>query len=402
MALAVACAMEVGSRKDGAPVANKGRGRDFFMTNSTLRVLHIVSGDLWAGAEVQAYTLLSHLKGECELQVVLMNPGRLERELRLAGVAVTVLDETRLSSLTILKELRCHMLKFQPHIVHTHRQKENILGSIANLLSVRAKCVRTSHGAPEFAPKGMQRIQVALDNLTGRFLQQAVIAVSTNLRHKLEHLFPTHKIHVIHNGIDVPALRSKITSADFRQSEPDHVHIGIIGRLEPVKRVDLFLGMVPTIVNHFPDRQFRFHIIGEGRLRSYLQRQAESMGLTRWVLFHGHREDVAACIASLDLIVMCSDHEGTPMTALESLAVGTPIIAHDVGGLSEILADYPSLLVQDHSIAGYTQQVIRFLREGGHRNITLNGCYRADANALGTRQLYEKILQPALAKLGNE
>ncbi|MDQ2076181.1 glycosyltransferase [Marinimicrobium sp. ABcell2] len=372
------------------------------MSESPLRVMHIISGDLWAGAEVQAYTLLSHLKHQCELQVVLMNPGRLEQELKRLNVPVVVLDETSMGSLAIVRQLRRQMNGFQPHIVHTHRQKENILGSIANVLSVRAKSIRTSHGAPEFAPRGLQRLQVMADRLTGRFLQQGVIAVSANLHLKLQHLFPERMIHVIHNGIDVPALQSKVKTADFRQSEPEHVHIGIIGRLEPVKRIDLFLSMVPAIVAHFPERQFRFHVIGDGRLREQLQQQAESLGVARWVRFHGHREDMPACISSLDLIVMCSDHEGTPMTALESLALGTPLIAHDVGGLTEILAAYPQLLVQDHSVEGYAQQVIHHLSGKGPQDVALGHSYRAETNAVGTRQLYDTLLQPALAKLGNE
>lgn len=366
------------------------------------RVMHVISGDLWAGAEVQAYTLLTQLHQDCQLHVAVMNPGRLQAQLHEAGITVSVLDESRLSSFTILRQLRQLMLEFQPDIVHTHRQKEHILGSLANLLSVRAVCVRTSHGAPEFEPKGRQRLQVLTDRLAGRFLQHAVIAVSMDLAEQLRRYFPQQHIHVIHNGIDVSALEAKVIEADFRRAEPERVHIGIIGRVEPVKRVDLFLGMAPVIMAQFPDRRFRFHVIGEGRLRSQLQRQADELGLSDCVRFHGHRDDIAACISSLDLLIMCSDHEGTPMTALESLALRTALIAHDVGGLSEVLADYPALRVQDHSVAGYARQVSRYLASDGAQDIVLNHRYHAAANGLATRQLYDRLLHARLAKLGIE
>lgn len=222
------------------------------------RVMHIISGDLWAGAEVQAYTLLSELRGRCELSVVLLNSGRLADELARLEIPVTILDERKLGSLTILFSLRRLIRNFRPHIIHTHRQKENILGSIANLLSVRAKCLRTSHGAPEFTPKGRQRLQVALNNYVGRYLQQGVIAVSHELHDKLAGIFPAKKIHIIRNGIDVSAVKAAAGLADFRQAMPNYTHIGIVGRLEPVKRVDIFLAIIPLLMKRLPERKFCF------------------------------------------------------------------------------------------------------------------------------------------------
>jgi L-malate glycosyltransferase len=67
-----------------------------------------------------------------------------------------------------------------------------------------------------------------------------------------------------------------------------------------------------------------------------------------------------SCIASLDAIIMCSDHEGTPMTALEALALGTPLIAHDVGGLREILKDSDGR-VKNHQPQEYAKFVTRII-----------------------------------------
>lgn len=294
------------------------------------------------------------------------------------------------------------MKSFQPNIVHTHRQKEHILGSLANLLSVRAVCVRTSHGAPEFEPKGLQRLQVWADRFSGRYLQQAVIAVSTQLAEQLRRYFPEQNIYVIQNGIDVSALTSELVDADFRRAEPACVHIGIVGRLETVKRVDLFLGMAPVVMAQFPERTFRFHVIGDGRLRDELERQADELGLGDHVRFHGHRQDIAACISALDLLMMCSDHEGTPMAALESLALHTPIIAHDIGGLSELLENYPELRVTDHSIAGYARTLSWYLASEQPHKIVLDQRYHATTNGLATCQLYDNLLHARLVNLGIE
>src|SRR5690606_28932171 len=169
------------------------------IVNRRIKVMHIISGDLWAGAEVQAYTLLKFLREECDLHVVLMNHGELETRLAALGIPVTVIDESRHNSISILLKLRKLIMSVRPHIIHTHRQKENILGSLANFFCYRAPCVRTSHGASEFAAQGIRQLQVILDRLVGQYLQDAIISVSEDLARKLKVHFPARKIHIIKN-----------------------------------------------------------------------------------------------------------------------------------------------------------------------------------------------------------
>src|SRR5277367_5793662 len=115
-----------------------------------VRVLHIISGDLWAGAEAQAFTQLSALhEANVTVAAALLNEGELAARLRARGVPVTVLDESRLSGTGILLALRRLMREWRPDIVHTHRTKENILGSLANRLAGNVPSVRTVHGASE-------------------------------------------------------------------------------------------------------------------------------------------------------------------------------------------------------------------------------------------------------------
>lgn len=328
--------------------------------NRPLRVMHIISGDLWAGAEVQAFTLLKHLATQVDLCVLLMNEGELADHLRQIGIHPHIINERQYSSLGIVMKILKAIRQYKPDVIHTHRQKENILGSFANLFAVIFRgrltpSVRTAHGAPEFNPTGKQKIQVWLDRLVGRWLQKKVIAVSHDLSKKLEGIFPARHLVVIQNGVDEESLRQQVSVADFRKNEPDKTHIGIIGRLEPVKRIDIFLEMAAILLKQNPQRNWAFHIIGDGKLRKDLESTAKKLDLTSHVHFHGHRTDIPSCIASLDAIIMCSDHEGTPMTALEALALGTQLIAHNVGGLKEILLQTPQQFVSNHTGFGYAQ-----------------------------------------------
>ncbi|WP_331344880.1 glycosyltransferase [Cellvibrio sp. UBA7661] len=362
---------------------------------SRLKILHIISGDLWAGAEVQAFTLISSLKDDCDLHVVLMNNGILANKLKQANISLEIIDEQQTSGIGIISKLIKVIKTIKPDVIHTHRQKENILTSVANLaVSIfpwrRTKSLRTTHGAPEHNPRGLKRIVVWLDNITGKYAQDAVIAVSKDLAHKLASKFPPRHICIIENGIDSHSLNKLTPAPDIRAQAEEYIHIGIVGRLEPVKRVDLFIQAASQLLHSQQKYKLKFHVIGDGKLKNELISQSQQLGLSEAIIFHGHRTDSTAAIAALDIIVMCSDHEGTPMTALETLALGKPLVAHNTGGLREVLADYPKLLVSKHTIDGYAETLLQLFENP--ITTRLNPIYTSEENASRTLKLYRKLI----------
>lgn len=371
--------------------------------NRPLKVLHIASGDLWAGAEVQLHTLLARLHEHDDLSVhaVLMNEGELARRLRALGITVTIFDESRLNGLQILKGLRVLIQTLRPDVVHTHRIKENILGSLAKLTTTHAVSVRTVHGASEHLPRGLRQLHKQilawLDRFTGRHLQDRIIAVSKGLQSPLAKAFGENKVIVIENGIDINAVRAAIASVDFRIQAPHACHIGIVGRLQPVKRVDIFLEMAAQLIQTEPDMNWQFHVIGDGPLRQPLEQQASNLGINGRVTFHGHRGDSVACLAGLDALVMCSDHEGMPMTLLEAVTAGTPVLAHAVGGMADVLEhNKGGLLVSEHLAPAYASGLLQLLampKEILHADgqAQVRAHYSSEANAAKVRQLYLDI-----------
>jgi glycosyltransferase involved in cell wall biosynthesis len=184
---------------------------------------------------------------------------------------------------------------------------------------------------------------------------------------------------------------------DFRIQAPHACHIGIVGRLQSVKRVDIFLDMAALLIRTQPDIDWRFQVIGDGPLRQPLQRQASELGIDDRVTFHGHRSDSVACLAGLDALVMCSDHEGMPMTLLEALTVGTVVLAHAVGGMADVLENSKrGLLVTEHAAPAYAFSLLQLLAisketppTAGQANIPVN--YSSATNAAKVSQLYLDI-----------
>jgi len=320
-----------------------------------LRIVHIISGDRWAGAEVQVYTLLSALATHHEVYALVLNEGELASRLKSAGVNVKIFDETSMSVWQILFEIRRALKSIQPNVVHTHRKKENVLGSVANKTATNAPSIRTVHGAPEFKITGLRKIENFIDWLCAKYLQHGIIAVSEDLKEKIALSYGhTTKVIVLNNGLSPEDVRINIGKANIRDyAAPPIKNVGIIGRLEPVKRVDIFLEIAEIFASQRPQIPCKFHIFGSGSLEEQLKKHAHALSLQDTVFFHGHRMDIRSCINELDAVVMCSDHEGLPMTALEALALNKPVIAHDVGGLSILLSEYPEWKTHNHSASAY-------------------------------------------------
>jgi L-malate glycosyltransferase len=377
-----------------------------------LRVLHVASGDLWAGAEVQAFTLISHLTRipNTEVAAVLMNEGVLADKLRSAGVPVYVVDERKVASPWILGRLCGIIRTWRPSVIHTHREKENILGSVASRLCRNVPSVRTIHGGPEASVvrgwKGARRRAVsALDRWCGRALQRRLIAVTRELGVRVTGELPAEKIVVIENGVDSAAVRAEKGIAEFRIAEPDATHVGIVGRLVEVKRVDLFLETAAALLGLLPQRGWRFHVIGDGPERSRLEGVCERLQISDKVTFHGHRQDSATCIGGLDALVICSDHEGLPMTALEAAALAVPTVAHAVGGLVDVVPD--EFLVTRHEASGYRDGILRALHADGRviaesRASTTLHRFSAQRNAERVHALYEHVTAQCAARVGGE
>ncbi len=115
--------------------------------------------------------------------------------------------------------------------------------------------------------------------------------------------------------------------------------VGIIGRLTPIKNHRLFLEAVQLLTNSKGDNKTRFLIVGDGELRKDLESLTHTLHLEDRVIFTGWIRDLAPLYADLDVLALTSDNEGTPVTVIEAMAAGVPVVATDVGGVRELIAE---------------------------------------------------------------
>ena len=364
-----------------------------------LRVLHVISGDLWAGAEAQSVALVTRLTREpgVEVHAAVMNHGELERRLREGGVGVTVLDEARLGPLQILRGLRQLTRRIDPHVIHTHRFKENILGGLTARLEGRRPSLRTVHGAPEFEFPWWRIDKQVLrraDELVAQRWQQCSVAVSSDLMGLLRSALPGLRVELIYNGLDENEFAS-LRSAAAVDRKGRRSLVSFVGRLVPVKRVDLFLGMASRLLADAPNR-WRFRVVGDGPLRAQLEAQAVGLGVDGQVEFLGFRTDAHELVAQSDVLVFTSDHEGTPMAALEALAMGVPVAARAVGGLVELLDGVDSCsLVYGDDPALLAAAVLQSADDADRRAVRLPQRYSIETCARAYVSLYRELAERA-------
>lgn len=327
--------------------------------------MYIASGSLWAGAEMQVYTLADSSKANCDVHAVLFSEGTLAERLRASGVDVHIIDETHNGFLAMLKQANQLLSRLDVDVIHAHGYKENVMGCIIGLMH-RVPCVRTIHGDDEFNFHFWELKQSLPDYfnlLSGRFLLKRIISVSTDLASKLQKRYPANKITVIPNGLNLQQVESAADGPVQLPGLENSFKIAFVGRLVALKRVDLILQSYALLYRDF-GLSYELFIIGDGEEKPALRTQAENLQIMAGVHFLGHRTDGHRIMRAMDCLIMASDHEGLPMTVLEAVALKLPVVSHAVGHIPRVLNEgRHGYLVYEQKAEAFAEAVTRCRQE---------------------------------------
>jgi glycosyltransferase involved in cell wall biosynthesis len=219
-------------------------------------------------------------------------------------------------------------------LLHLSSFKATMLGRIAALATGRAAVVHIHDARP--MPRWMRLIQRRLGPRT-----DAAVAVSEAMRGvALENYgVSAERTRVLYNGVlaDRFALVAPDARRRIRQEQgiaADAPVIGIVGRIEPGKGIKQLLRALPTVIARCPDAMLL--VVGDGSIRLDCQRVAEELGLGAAVRFTGHRDDIPALLAAMDVMAApAMAKEGLPYAVLEAMCAGLPVVASRLGGLAE-------------------------------------------------------------------
>jgi glycosyltransferase involved in cell wall biosynthesis len=236
----------------------------------------------------------------------------------------------------------------RPTILHTRTAKAGAVGRAAALLAGRSRppiIVHTFHGhvLRGYFGRFWTGFFRQLERLLAR-ITDALVAVSPEVRDELVALgvAPESKFRVIRLGIELDTRVSTDGAArtDTRRAMgvPEHRFVvGWIGRMTAVKRTDVVLKAFQALRDDGVDAVLC--MVGDGPDRVAVEELAGQLGIVRHCLFPGYQEEVGPFFAAFDVFVLPSGNEGTPVTAIEALASGCPVVATRVGGLPDVVGD---------------------------------------------------------------
>jgi glycosyltransferase involved in cell wall biosynthesis len=265
------------------------------------------------------------------------------------------------------------MRTLRPHVVHTHTAKAGTLGRLAAWVARVPVVVHTYHGHVfhGYFPPGRTRAFLAIERALGR-RTDCLLAVSETVRRELLALGvgAPGAFRVIPLGLDL----DRYVTADDRQGElraelglsPDTPLVAIVARLVPIKAHEVFLRAARHVVEGLPAA--RFLVVGDGERRHELEAMAVELGLGASVRFLGWRRDLERVYADASVVALTSRNEGSPVSLIEAMAAGRPVVATDVGGVPDLVEDgITGHLVRSGDAEALAAAVTDLLRDPGRR-----------------------------------
>jgi len=322
-----------------------------------VKICHIISGDLWAGVEVMAHSLLKGLKKhlDLELSVILLNEGRLADEMSRMGIAVDIIDEKRSSFYQIFNDVKKIIQKRRPTIIHSHRYKENILAYLVSRAIKETQLIETHHLLPDLTEdmKGPKISFLSWINiiLLSRYFRY-IVAVSGYIKEGLENDYKISKdkIRMIHNGIEIPR-----DIPDRRSS--DTFIIGSAGRLVMQKDYPFMIEVAREVLKNTD--KIRFELIGSGVEEGKIKALINKYNMEKEFLLRGTMNKVSDFYSGLSVYINTSLYEGLPLSVLEAMAYAVPVIAPSVSGLKETIEDgKQGYLISSHSAKDFAQRCL--------------------------------------------
>jgi glycosyltransferase involved in cell wall biosynthesis len=265
-------------------------------------------------------------------------------------------------------------------VVHLHAAKAGFLGRLACALRGRTdRCLFTPHAWSFWARRGY----VAAERLAARWCRHLLVVSEAERAAGLAvGVGSPEQYRVILNGIDLERF-----AAPWR---PVPGRVVSIARLAPQKRPDLLVRAFRRV------EDAELLLVGDGPLRPEIERLVLRLGLGERVRVLGNRSDVPALLAEAACVVLASDYEGCPLTVLEAMAAGVPVVATRVGGVPELIDDgRTGLLVEPGDESALAAAIGRALaardglgvaaREEAHRR------FSRERMAAEIAELYEEV-----------
>lgn len=296
--------------------------------------------------------------------------------------------------------------KHRIDMVHTHSSKAGFLGRLAALLTVRPTIY-----TPHASPYRLSRKYFLLESLAGRYLSDAVIAVSPSERNELitNRVIPAERLHRIYCGIpeykqstafatETELFRQQLYQSHAQNADKPLI-IGTMGRISAQKAPLRFAEIAYQAIQQNP--RLHFVWIGDGDLRNTLEDTLKEYQIEQRVHITGWQENVDRYLSAFDVFILPSDYESFGYATVEAMRAGIPCIVSNVAGSRDVVADSNTGFVIDDpsDVNSYVNAIVRLANSESLRNqmgvqgkARWQAMFHVDRMVQETFQLYRQLL----------
>lgn len=373
------------------------------------RLLIILNRLSIGGPAANTLALAARLSFDYEILLVAGKPGTGEHSAEHLlsssdGFRVEFLEEIRrevlpLQDIKTYCKLRKIIRSFKPHIVHTHGSKPGALGRLAAWQAGVPVIVHTYHGHVfhSYFSKPVSGAIIWLERWLAK-RTSLLLAINQKLKTELEityRIAPAEKIVLNRLGVQAELLQDTDGSlrSFFRsqwQLEENEMAVAIVGRLVQVKQHRLFLQMALQLLTKQHAKKYRFFIVGDGeekgRLLELVRQSGSSLRSSQTespadFTFTSWQTNMGTVLSGIDILVLTSLNEGTPVSILEAMGAGKPVVATPVGGIPELFLE---------AGVGFTATTAEELANAVHK-LAMDPELRAQQGSLGASYIQHHL-----------
>jgi glycosyltransferase involved in cell wall biosynthesis len=362
-----------------------------------LRILHILPKLTVSGAENMAAYLMLHLARSHEVSAINLHPPSdsiIEQSLRRVGIPVWYLGKREGFDPRMFPAISKVVREVRPEIVHSHLSvlRYMLPGMLLHRIPVS---IHTVHNTAEHE---VDRVGQTIHKIAFR-CNVFPVAISQEVARSVKRVYGLDPKAIIPNGIPVDNyVTCPNTRCLWRMKEgfeQDWVLFTCVGRLDLQKNPMMLLNAFAAISNP----KSHLVLIGDGALLPQLRREAHVFGIEERVHFLGERNDVTECLAAADVFVLTSDWEGNPLSVMEAMASGLPVIATAVGGVPELIGK-DGILVDPGDCSRFAENMKELLQDPERRLVLGNAARKRALDHFRVEQMvqaYELLYRTELA-----
>ena len=331
-----------------------------------IHVVHVVTRTNIGGPSVILESLLADTSNEVRYTIVrgetdptegdyFAGSGTDARLITVEGLGRSI---SPLADLRAFFRLIGTLRSLSPDVVHTHMAKAGVVGRLAAWIARVPVRVHTYHGHllyGYFSPM-KTRLVILIERML-KLITTHTVVVGSAVR---TDLIAARIVSEKHSEMIPPGIASPAHDVvpDRFGVPAEKVLVGFVGRLVPIKRPDRFIDAATSLASNHPNVEFV--VVGDGPLSEETRARAASVPAIR---FAGWRRDIAQVLGGLDIVVLCSDNEGIPLSLIEASACGVPIIATNVGSVSDVVIEGKNGLIVEPTVDALSVGISQLLAD---------------------------------------